>query len=378
MAGILKHPSAKVVAVCDCKLSAAHAAKAIVDETYGNQDCKVYQDFREILGSKDIDAVSISTPDHWHVPMSLMAMRAGKDVLCEKPSLTLYEGRELVEEAKRLGRVFQWGIEDRSYVKYWLLAGIARTGAIGDVHSVECCLPLMKQYQVENPSPAASDLDWNLWLGPAPYVEHTPSITERMRWRQRMDYSGGSLTDWGAHLCDTAQVAIGMEDSGPSEILGTSRERKEGSYVDVPSGFDILYRYSNRKTIRARDTGRKISIRIEGTKGWVQCTNWNGELTASDPTLLRNKELGNHPDFWPRSEREQKEFIDAVISRGQTTYHPEAGHRLSSMLHLGHIAVRANKTIYWDPQSESFTKDAAEHQASSVYQRPGRNWEKDS
>ena len=376
--GFLAHPNARVLAVSDCKLGLARAAKAIVDEKYGNSDCKIYQDFREIINRKDIDAVVISTPDHWHVPMSMMALRAGKDVFCEKPSLTITEGRELVEEATKREKVFQWGIEDRSLIKYWMLAGLARTGAIGEVHSVECALPHKEFFEKEKSAPVPDDLDWNLWLGPAPLVEYTPNATNPQRWRQHIDYSGGSLTDWGAHLCDTAQVGIGMEDSGPSEILGTSMELPGSSYVNVPSGYDLLYRYANKATVRVRDTARKIYIRFEGTKGWMHCDGWNGQLFASDMNLFRDHHLEANPGFWPRPEREQKDFIDAVMRRGKTTYHVESVHRLSSMLHLGHMAIRAGKVVYWDPERERFLKDQHEHQSSMIYQRESRDWEKEA
>ena len=376
LAGFLMDDRAHVLAVCDCKLSAADAAKSIVDEAYGNSDCAVYQDFRDIIGRDDIDAVVISTPDHWHVPMSMMALRAGKDVFCEKPSLTITEGRELVDKAASLGKVFQWGIEDRSLIKYWMLAGLARTGAIGEVHSVECGQPNKPMFKLEDPVPVPDDLDWNLWLGPAPYAEYTPTVTDPQRWRQHVDYSGGSLTDWGAHLCDTAQIGIGMDDSGPVEILGTSKEMAKNSYVTAPSGYDVLFRYSNDATIRVRDTARKIFIRFEGTEGWIQCEKWNGELSASDMNLFRNLKLEEHPDFWPRPPSEQRNFTDAVLSRGQTTYHAEAGHRLSSALHLGHLAIRSGKTVHWNPDEERFAKDAKEHKKSIIYRRRSRDWER--
>jgi len=303
-------------------------------------------------------------------------LRTGKDVFCEKPSLTITEGRELVEEAARLGKVFQWGIEDRSLIKYWMLAGLARTGAIGEVHSVECGQPNKPMFDLEDPVPVPDDLDWNLWLGPAPYAEYTPTVTDPQRWRQHLDYSGGSLTDWGAHLCDTAQIGIGMDESGPAEILGTSKEMTKNSYVTVPSGYDILFRYSNNATIRVRDTARKIFIRFEGTEGWIQCEKWNGELSASDVNLFRNLKLENHPNFWPRPASEQRNFADAVLSRGQTTYHAEAGHRLSSMLHLGHLAIRSGKTVYWNPDEERFASDSKEHKNSIIYRRRSRDWER--
>ncbi len=376
MAGFLRDTRVKVLAVCDCRLSAARAAKTIVDETYGNADCAVYQDFREVIDRDDIDAAVISTPDHWHVPMSMMALRAGKDVFCEKPSLTIMEGRELVEEAAKREKIFQWGIEDRSLIKYWMLAGLARTGAIGEVYSVECGQPNKPMFAKEDPVPVPDDLDWNLWLGPAPYVDYTPTITAPQRWRQHVDYSGGSLTDWGAHLCDTAQIGIGMDDSGPREILGVSKRMDVNSYVTAPSGYDVLYRYANDATIRVRDTAGKIFIRFEGTAGWIQCEKWNGELSASDMNLFRNLKLEEASNFWPRPDREQPNFIDAVISRGPTTYHAEAGHRLSTTLHLGHMAIRSGKTIYWDPDNERFSKDAKEHKKSIIYRRKSRAWER--
>lgn len=378
LGNFLEHPNARAVAVCDCKLSRALNAKKIVDEKYGNKDCVVYQDFREIISRQDIDAVVISTPDHWHVPMSLMAMHAGKHVFSEKPTLTLTEGRELVDEAKKRGIVFQWGIEDRALTKYWMLAGLARTGAIGEVHSVECCQPFKPLYKVEDPVPVPDDLDWNLWLGPARWEDYTENVTNGQRWRQCIHYSGGSLTDWGAHLCDTAQVGIGMDDSGPEEVLGTSTEQPRDSYVTAPSGYDVLYRYSNKATIRVRDTARRISIRFEGTEGWIMCEKWNGELSASDMNLFRNRDFARDPNFWPQPDREQKEFIDVLLNGGKTSYHAEAGHRLASMLHLGHIAIRSGEVVKWNPKGEQFLRNKSQHETDIVYKREARNWEKEA
>ncbi len=376
LGNFLTHPSSRVLAVCDVKLPHARRAKEIVDKHHSNDDCKVYQDFRDVLARDDLDAVVISTPDHWHVPLSLMALRSGKHVFSEKPSLTITEGKELVEEVEKQGKVFQWGIEDRALEKYWMLAGLARTGAIGEVHTVDCGLPQKPLLSIEEPTSVPDDLDWNLWLGPAKSVEFTPSVTKPQWWRQRFDYSGGSLTDWGAHLCDTAQIGIGMDESGPSEILGTSEELSPKSFVDVPSGYDVLYRYTNKATIRVRDTARKIYIRFEGTKGWIQCEKWNGELSASDMNLFRNRDFAKNPDFWPRPDREQREFIDVVLNGGRTTYHVDAGHRLATMLHLGHMAIRSGETIHWDPKREQFSKSRNEHERSRVFKRQARDWEK--
>lgn len=374
--GFFSSPLSRVLAVCDCDRKKLPAAKTAVDEHHGNDDCAVYQNFREILARKDIDAVVISTPDHWHVPMSQMALAAGKHVFCEKPSLYMTEGRELVKAAQKTDKVFQWGIEDRSLIKYWLLSGIARIGSLGDIKTVTCDLPQKPiHYKHEPAIPIPDDLDWNLWLGPAPAVEYTESCLQPQRWRQHDDYSGGSLTDWGAHLCDTAQVGIGMENSGPVEISGTSEVLPEDCYVTAPFGYDVKFKYSNEATIHVRNQG--ANIRFEGTKGWVQCTGWNGKLEASDMNLLRNKTLGEHTDFWPRPKLEQPNFLEAIVDPGKTpTYHPEAGHRLASMLHLGHLAIKEGTPVHWDPKQESFTKDAARMKANKVYHRTNRDWTK--
>ncbi|MGC6455673.1 MAG: Gfo/Idh/MocA family protein [Coraliomargaritaceae bacterium] len=374
--GFQSSPLSRILAVCDCNRNRLSQAKKLVDEHHGNTDCAVYQDFREVLARSDIDAVVISTPDHWHVPMSLMALEAGKHVFCEKPSLTIAEGRELVQAVEKSGKVFQWGIEDRSMIKYWLLSGIARTGAIGEIENVYCDLPRKPvHYKHEPEIPVPDTLDWNLWLGPAPAVEYTQTVLHPQRWRQHDHYSGGSLTDWGAHLCDTAQVGIGMENSGPVEISGTAEELPEDCYVTAPYGYDIQYRYANGATIHVRNQGK--NIRFEGTKGWVECTDWNGTLNASDRNLLRNKTLGEHPDFWPRPELEWPNFLKAIVDSGKTpTYHPEAGHRLASMLHLGHLAIKEGKTIQWNPEDETFVQDANTLQKNKIYHRTSRDWEK--
>lgn len=366
----------KILAVCDCDETKLPAAKAAVDRHNGDTDCATYRDFRDVLARDDIDAVVISTPDHWHVPMSLMALEAGKHVFCEKPSLFITEGRELVEAVERSRKVFQWGVEDRSMIKYWLVAGLARTGAIGDIENVYCGLPHKPDhYMPEAAAPIPDSLDWNLWLGPAPVADYTPSVLEPQRWRQSDAYSGGSLTDWGAHLCDTAQIGIGMDESGPIKIAGGAKTMPQGSYVTAPSGYDLRFSYANGATIHVETKG--VKIRFEGTKGWIQCTKFNGKLEASDRNILRNKELGEHPDYWPRPKPEHPNFVDAIRDRSiRPTYYPEAGHRLASMLHLGHLAVKETAVVHWDPTSETFTKDAERMKANKIYYRTGRDWEK--
>ncbi|MEM0964598.1 MAG: Gfo/Idh/MocA family oxidoreductase [Verrucomicrobiota bacterium] len=372
--GFQSVPVSRVVAVCDCDRSKLPNAKEIVDKQNGDKDCDVYQDFREILARDDIDAVVISTPDHWHVPMSLMALEAGKHVFCEKPSLTITEGQDLVEAVNRSDKVFQWGIEDRSLIKYWLLTGLARTGAIGEVTYVHCGLPRKPiHWKQEAPEPIPEDLDWNLWLGPAPAADFTQSVRHPQRWRQHYNYSGGSLADWGSHLCDSAQVGIGMDESGPVEISGTAETIPRDRYVTAANGYDLDFKYSNGATINVANGD--IKLRFEGTEGWVQCTDWNGKLEASDRNLLRNKTLGEHPEYWPRPKLEWPNFLDKIKDPdSKLTYGVEAGHHLANMLHLGNIALEEGTTVNWDPDSETFTRNNFRMQDSKYYARESRDW----
>lgn len=369
-------PTSRVLAVCDCDMRKLPKAKQMVDEHNGNTDCDVYQDFRDVLARKDIDAIVISTPDHWHVPMSLMALEAGKHVFCEKPSLTISESRQLAEAVEKSGKVFQWGIEDRSLVKYWLLSGIARTGAIGAITYVHCGLPRKPvHWKHEQAAPIPDELDWNLWLGPAPAVDYTESVLHPQRWRQHYDYSGGSLADWGSHLCDSAQVGIGMDESGPVEISGTSETLPDDCYVTAAYGYDVNYKYSNGAAVNVANGD--IKLRFEGTKGWVQCTGWNGELEAHDREIFRNKTLAEHPDFWPRPKLEWPNFLDAIKDRStKLTYGISAGNRLANMLHLGNIALSEKCTVKWNPENEAFTDDIARMEASKYYARTSRDWAK--
>jgi myo-inositol 2-dehydrogenase / D-chiro-inositol 1-dehydrogenase len=368
----LTQPETVVLAVCDVWKDRAEAAKQRIDQHFGTNDCLACQDFREIIERDDLDAIVISTPDHWHVPLSLAALRAGKDVFCEKPSLTIAEGRELVREVQARKAVFQWGIEDRSLIKYHRLAGWARSGAIGKLTSIEVVLPKKTPLPKEPPCPVPPMLDWNLWQGPAPSHAFTESRTEPMHWRMITDYSGGMITDWGAHLVDTAQVGARVDHSGPVEISGSATLPDPAEWQsDVPVDFRIQYRYANGVELLVTDG--EVDIRFNGTEGWVRCSGWNGKWSASSPEILRIQEFGEAAAFWPLPPIEHRDFFDCMKSRQLPAYHAEAGHRLSTTLHLGHLAVRTGRTIRWDPEREAFA-EAAEFTSHPVYQRPARDW----
>jgi len=370
----LNQPDAVALAVCDARKSSAAKAKQIVDQRYNNTDCLAYQDFRDVIARKDIDAIVISTPDQWHVPMSMAALQAGKDVFCEKPSLTITEGRELVDEVAKRKAVFQWGLEDRSLIKYHRLAGWARSGMIGKLQSVEVVLPQMRAFPKDAPGPVPEDLDWNLWLGPAPFHPYTPQRTRPQRWRMIHDYSGGVITDWGSHLVDTAQIGADVENSGPIEITGTGDMPDPAtSESSVPFNTNVRYRYANG--VEMVVTEGEVDIKFIGSDGWVRCRGWNGAWSASNPEILRIDTFPESADFWPLPPVEHRDFLDAMKSRGKPAYHVEAGHRLCTALHLGHLAVRSGRTIRWNPESETFGDGDTESAKSPIYRRSARDWE---
>lgn len=365
----LKHKDAKVLAVCDVFKSRREKAKQYVNIKSSSKDCQTYNDFREVLARKDIDAVAISTPDHWHVPASLMALEAGKDVFCEKPSLTIEQGRTLVNAVTKHKAVFQAGIEDRSVPEYHRMAQIARNGGIGKLKHMHVVLLGGTHYAKEEAVPVPEELDWNLWLGPAPFAPYTPKRTERQAWRNIRDYSGGKLTDWGAHLIDTAQVANFAESTGPVEVQGKG-VIPQNAMNSVPISYDIDYTYANGVTMKVKSGG--VELRLEGTDGWVANKGWRGKVQASSPKILEKQWTGDADKIWARPPLEHRNFLDCVKSRKSTTYNAEQLHRLSTAMHIANISMEQGRKLKWDPETEKFNDNSA----NALRSRDERDWAK--
>jgi myo-inositol 2-dehydrogenase/D-chiro-inositol 1-dehydrogenase len=368
---LLQQDDCQAVAVCDTSAKNCARAADSVNKKYGDTACKQYRDFREVLADKSIDAVCISTPDHWHVPISIMAAEAGKDVLCEKPTLTIAEGRQLVQTFNKCNKVFQVGLEDRSVIQYFMLAQWVRNGAIGDLQRIIAGLPAGRVVPKEDPIPVPPDFNYELWLGPAPFAPYTKSRTEAMVWRQIRDYSGGMMTDWGAHLVDTAQVANFAEKTTPIEVAGQGEIPKDAMTSTAPQ-FVVTYRYANGVELVVQSTGP--SIRFEGTKGWVGNNGWRGKLEASDEKILHLKYQPEESKLWPLPPSEHRNFLDCVKSRQATTYPAEDSHRLSTVLHLGNISLELGRKLKWDPKAEEFIGDDQANQLRSRVSR--EDWKK--
>ncbi|MBN2476919.1 MAG: Gfo/Idh/MocA family oxidoreductase [Pirellulales bacterium] len=367
--GFLDNPDTQVVAVCDVDAWRLANAKRSVEAHYaaqspagGYRGCAAYGDFRELLARRDIDAVMISTPDHWHVPMSIAAAEAGKDVACEKPiTRTIAEGRRLVEAIAKHERVFRVDSEFRSKPNFHRAAELIRNGRLGKIHTIRVGVPAGDNVVCPPcpDMPVPEGLDYESWQGPAPRAPYTlhrvhpPRDYGRPGWMRHLYYCDGMITNWGAHLCDVAQWCLGTERTGPVEIRGRGVSPPADSFWNVMKTFEIEYRFA--------DGARMV---YETSTPYVRFTGTEGSLYAAfpsglevEPASLLDAKLGDDEIGFPLKS-EKQDFIDAVKSRGQTLEDAEVGHRTTSLCHLGHIAVQVGGTLQWDPQGERFLDNA--------------------
>jgi predicted dehydrogenase len=362
----LKLPAARVLMVCDVDGWRMRKAKAIVDTAYDNQDCAMTKDFREVLARPDIDAVMISTPDHWHTLISVLAARAGKDVQCEKPTLTIAEGKILIETMRKHKRVFQTSTEDRSLPMYHRMAELVRNGRIGKLQKIEVILPKQPTFPGDpTPQPVPSDLDYEMWLGPAPFAPYTKDrVHFNFRWI--WDYSGGIICDWGAHLFDTAQWANNTERTGPIEVEGKGTHW-EGGLFNTVKDYDITYRYANGVTMTC--VAGNPSIKFIGADGWVGNRGWRGDVEASSPEILKSVIGPNEIHLYTNPEGEHDDFLKCVKSRKDPYFPVDVGHRVSTVCHIANISIRLGRKLKWDPKAERFEHDA---EANQMLSRPMR------
>ena len=311
----------------------------------------VYTDFRELLARKDVDAVDIATPDHWHAAMAVRAAEAGKDIYCEKPlALTVKEGRAMVNAARKYNRVFQTGSMQRSWLEFRQAAELIRNGYIGEVKSIKVNVgPPPKPYDLPA-EPIPEGLDWNTWLGPnAPVAfnsELAPPISKDVfpNWRNYREFGGGMVTDWGAHMFDIVQWALNMDDSGPVEVFAP--DGKEHPF--------LTYRYESGITMTHEKWDWNNAILFTGTEGELRVQRKKIETT---PASLATKVIGENEKHVYKSENHYKDFLDAMRKRSKPICDVEIGHRTASVCNIGNIAYRLNRSLQWNPKKESFKKD---------------------
>jgi predicted dehydrogenase len=363
----LEQPDAQVVAVCDVDGNNMAEAKKKVDEKYGNTDCATTKDFRDILARDDVDVVMISTPDHWHVLMSVLAMKAGKDVQCEKPTLTIDQGKILVKTVRQLDKVFQTSTEDRSLPMYHRMAELVRNGRIGKLTRIEVILPQQPARPGDaTPQPVPPELDWDMWLGPAPEAPYTPDgVHFNFRWI--WNYSGGIICDWGTHLFDTAQWGNDTERTGPVKINGTGTFWEGGLYNTVKD-YDVTYTYANGVVMTCRPGDP--SIKFIGTDGWVGNRGWCGKVEASSDEILHSVIGPDELHLFTNPAGEHRNFLDCVKSRRDPYFPVDIGHRVSTVCHLANIAIKLGRQLTWDPDQEVFPHD---DEANGMLSRPMRS-----
>ncbi|HIQ23388.1 MAG TPA: Gfo/Idh/MocA family oxidoreductase [Planctomycetes bacterium] len=346
---------AEPVALCDVDRRRVDRALKVVRRRRGERfRCQITRDWREVIARRDVDAVMISTPDHWHVPLSLAAIRSGKDVICEKPTLTIAEGRVLADAVRRYGAVFQTSTEDRSVDIYHRMAELVRNGRIGKLRRIFVQLPAGPDQPGDpRPKPVPEGLDWDMWLGPAPWKPYREGL-HQFHWRWNRDYSGGQLTDWGAHQLDTAQWANDTERTGPIEVEGVGKRHETGLY-DTFYEYHLVYRYADGVVMHVDSGG--TGLRFEGTDGWVGNDSWRAPLKASSPEILRSVIGPEEIHLYTCPEGEHRNFLDCVKSRRDPYFPAEVGHRCSTISHMGNIAMELGRKLRWDPQTETFLDD---------------------
>ncbi len=370
MRGLLSKPEVQTVAVCDVDKSHRDNAKREVDRKYGNSDCKTYPDFRNILERDDIDALAIAVPDHWHSIPAIMGARAGKDIYAQKPlARTIREGRAICNAVTRYGIVWQTGSQQRSDWNFRRACELVRNGRIGKVARVEVGLPTGSSGPNTPVEPVPDGLDWNFWLGPAPwrpYIRFSRNAPHR-DWRWIMDYSGGQLTDWAGHHIDIAHWGLGLNRTGPVEIEGRGVYPRDGLY-NTPMEYKIKCKYAsgveitvmNEKTI-PRGT------KWYGEKGWIHV---NRQGLTAEPQSVLDEKIGPDEIHLYESRDHAQNFIDCVKSRKETVAPAEVAHRSISVGLLGEIAMLTKKRLQWNPEKEIFLNS---DEANRMLSRPMRS-----
>lgn len=368
------------VAVCDVDKTHLAAARQTVEKATG-RPCAAFGDYRKLLEDKGIDAVCISTPDHWHTLPAIDACEAGKDVYCEKPlTLTIREGQVLRSVARRTGRIVQTGSQQRSDAKFLKAAEYVRNGRLGRIKRVLVGLTGVNYAERANPprvpdSDPPPELDYDFWLGPAPWRPYNKNRVHYL-FRFFWDYSGGQMTNWGAHHLDIAQWALGMDESGPVEIEGRGEFNAEKLF-ETPERFSITYRYANGVVVECRsprslvsellpDRAAQARELLDGKDAFTGCI-FEGEkgllyvnrgVVRVWPDAIFEEPIRDDEQRLYVSKEHHQNWLDCIKSRKLPICDVAIGHRSATVCHLGNIAVRTGKKVRWDPAREQIVGDA--------------------
>jgi predicted dehydrogenase len=355
-----------IVAVCD--VDSARAAEAAEKFTVDGKKPAIFGDFRELLARKDVDVILNATPDHWHSLINIGAARAKKDIYGEKPlTLTIGEGRHVIDAVRKNNVVMQTGTQQRSSQRFRLACELVRNRVIGELKSVQIFLPAGLREGPFASTPVPKELNWDYWLGQAPQTDY---VKERCHqyFRFWYDYSGGTMTDWGAHHVDIAAWAIGLP--APQKISAKKVSQPIPGGYTAFADYEVEYIYPNGVRVHVNTTkddsiygeivkkdGQRNGIRFEGSNGWIWVNR--SQLEASDPAILKTP-LAETAIHLPRSKDHMGNFFDCVRSRERPIADVEIGHRSASICHLGAIALRTDRALTWDGDAERFIGENAD------------------
>jgi hypothetical protein len=384
---MLKIDDVQVVAVCDVNRGShgyvrpehflgREPAQKLVNEFYAKKTtqglykgCDAYSDFREVLARRDIDAVVVVVPDHWHALISVMAAQAGKDIYCQKPmTLTVDDGHAMIKAVRQHQRILQTGSQYRSRADVRRMCELVRNGRIGKVQRV---LSIVSGAPVGpgpgwQPMPVPEGFDHEMWLGPAPKAPYHAELC-LYRFRFHLDYSGGQITNTGAHSNDIVQFALGTDNTGPVEFEDSGATwPPAGHLYNTATKTDFRARYANGVELICRTQDPGFGVRFEGSEGSIQYMK--GKVT-SEPASLVGSVIAPNEIHLPVSDNHYRNFIEAVKSRQDPIEPVEIGHRTASLCHLGNIAMRLKRKITWDPQAQQCPNDP---EANAMLKRPYR------
>lgn len=391
---IMQYDRARIVAVCDLDAHRVEDGKKLVNDYYSAKTGKPhdgvtgYSNYHDLLANRDIDAVVVSTPDHWHALIGIDAVQAGKDVYLQKPaSLTIAEGRALSNAVEASGRILQIGSQQRSTTQFRYAAELVRNGRIGDIQKVEVGLPGDPAGGDKTPMPVPNGFNYEMWLGETPYVYYTEDRVHPQRgydrpgWLRCRQFGAGMITGWGAHHIDSAHWGMNTEYTGPVEVWGQAEFPDRGLW-DVHGPFKTEALYANG--IRMSISGDYPNgIKFYGTKGWIFVSRGNEQVTSSDPTAkLRDASalassdpgiitsvIGPDEIHLYDSKEQHGNWLDCIISRATPISPVELGHRACSTCLVHDIAMVLKRKLYWDPTKERFKND---DEANSMLSRPQR------
>ena len=351
----------------------------VVEEHYAQaakgayRGCRVYEDFRDMLAREDLDAIVINTPDHWHCAVAVLAARRGLHIYGQKPlALTIGEGRRIADEVKRNGVVWQTGSQQRSSVYFRTACEFVRNGRLGRLTGIQVGLPggykdWSQLAARREPERVPAGVNFDLWLGPAPVRPYIPALFQ-LNWRHNFAFSGGMITDWGAHHLDIVQWALGMDGSGPSrvEIRHAVLPPDSDVYNTVPDyDFDVIYPNGVRVNVSNQ---HEVGIRFEGEDGRTLFVTRDQLVTTPDE--LRRQRIQPDEIRLQESRLHERNFVDAIYGEAETITPIEVGHRSITVPHLANVAIRAGRSaIDWDPVNERVLGD---DQANALLHRPMR------